>query len=173
MIFETLGAGLLLGLDSLLVCGAAGTCADRRMCRWLPAGFAVCDGLASWLGAQIWQGQRPDFGGWLGPAAVACYGVYLLVLAWVADWRRQRAWWPGLLLPLLLSIDNFAAASELPLVVTAPTAVLMGCISGALAAVGAATGAAVGAKWGRRRGWLAGASLCLLAMLFAVRDALS
>jgi len=122
--------------------------------RLLAGSFAVCDGVATWVGFQLGGGNTGNSSiGWLGPAAVATYGVYVAILtrhsANLAQVPRSTSW---LLfgLPLCLGLDNLVvgmqlkATGESPL----PTALVCGAMSGGLALTGLWIGALM-----RSRGW--------------------
>lgn len=174
MVYPILCAGFLLGLDSLAVSFAVGLTPGRGGRRWLPLAFALCDGLGSWAGAALDLNLRALTGaGWLGPAAVAGYGLYVLASARTAARPTTDGAWLVLVLPVCLSLDNLVAGPSLPFAVTPLSAVVIGGVSGALALVGSAIGGA-GTTWtGRRAGWLSGAILLVLAAALVGRDALS
>ena len=171
MVYPILTAGLLLGLDSLVVSFAIGLTLGRVYC-WLPLAFAVCDGLASWAGAALGLNLQLLGGmSWLGPAVVAGYGLYVLILARTATRLANNAW-IVVVLPVCLSLDNLVASSSFPFAVTPSVAVVLGGLSGVMALAGLAVGAAVAGRAGRRAGWLGGAALLGVAALMVGRDVL-
>jgi putative Mn2+ efflux pump MntP len=181
MHFSLVVAGLLLGLDSFLVSvplGATPLGASHR--RWLALAFAVCDGLASFLG---WFGGMAEwrtsllFGDWLGPVAVGSYGIYVLALAWHS--RRlanaSRGSWLAIGLPLCLSLDNLAAgvgADGTAAGSAALAALATGAASGCLALVGMGLGAALTKRIRLRAQWLGGAALVAVALILLCKEAL-
>ncbi len=155
--------GLLLGLDSLVVGIGLGAVipAWSRRCR-LAFSFAACDGLASLIGSTVGMdrlGFALLWGEWLGPAAAALYGLYVLYLTSRCQdltTNPGTARWLVFSLPICLSLDNLVAglgtdASGAPAVL------------GALAFAGMSGGLACSWYWGRIRprrtrsvpGWLA------------------
>jgi putative Mn2+ efflux pump MntP len=156
-------SGLLLALDSFVVCLALGTLPQPPLRRcWLVVSFALCDGLASWLGAASGAASYLLLAGaeWLGPAAVAAYGLYVLALACRARWSAG-SWaerWLVLGLPLCLSIDNAAS---------------LGAASGGMALLGLVAGTAV-ARWApTRAAWLGGSLLLAVAAVLCCLETLS
>jgi putative Mn2+ efflux pump MntP len=121
---QLLLTALSLGLDSFMAGLAIGPILPSWGGRMLSAlAFGLCDGLASWLGASI-QHQLPDL-----PEFVLYIGSVVLLLAGAI---RSRAWLFAL--PLVLSIDNLAAA------VPAGQAPVLALGSAAMAGVGLALG---------------------------------
>jgi putative Mn2+ efflux pump MntP len=173
--------GLLLGLDSLTVgTGLGAAIPDRsRRCR-LALSFALCDGLASLIGSIIGLDRLRsslEWGEWLGPAAVACYGLYVLWLTWRC---RDLATNPGagrwlvFGLPICLSLDNLVAGmgTNASGVWAVLVALVFGVLSGGLALLGMGIGSALGARSGSRAGWLSGALLILVAGGLILKEAL-
>jgi putative Mn2+ efflux pump MntP len=167
--------GLLLGLDSLVVSVGLGAALPDRNCRrGLALSFALCDGIASWLGSMTWMDgvrQRLESYSWLGPAAVA---VYAAVVLWVAlRFRRQvrstgLARWVTWMLPICFSLDNLAAgAAGGASAAAALTAVALGTISGAMSLAGGNLGVALTrrAPSTLRIEWLGGAVLVATAVV--------
>jgi putative Mn2+ efflux pump MntP len=174
-----LTSGLLLGLDSFAVSLAVGTLPlspGRR--RGLVLSFAVCDGLASWLGAAQWGGlpsllARVD---WLGLSAVGAYGLYVLALACAAHRASSDGGGHGLVLvlPLCLSLDNLVAASpSLPGMPATAVAAVLGAMSGSLALLGVSVGAALVRRVPARPELLSGGLLLLVAATLACVQVLS
>jgi putative Mn2+ efflux pump MntP len=170
-----LTAGLLLGLDSFAVSLAVGTLPlSPRRRRGLALSFALCDGLASWLGSTQGSGLHSllDDTGRLGLAAVAAYGLYVLALARAARQAPPAGagggYWMVLGLPVCLSLDNLVAAGpDLPGVPAALTAAVLGALSGCLALLGLSAGAALARRLPARAGWLGGGLLLLVAATLA------
>jgi putative Mn2+ efflux pump MntP len=171
-------AGLLLALDGFLVSvpiGAMPLSTSSR--RRLALSFAVCDGLASFLGWIIgtaeWTSNLKYYG-WLGPLAVGCYGLYVLSLAWHSG--RMAATkvggWLVLGLPLCLSLDNLAVG--LVSRGSAGSAVLMaiafGAVSGGAACVGLWFGATLATRASLRSEWLTGTALVAVAIALFCKD---
>src|SRR5947209_17964755 len=151
MTVPILTAGLLLGLDSLAVSFAVGASPGGRPRRWLPLAFALCDGLAYWAGAALGPLGLPPGVTWVGPAAVAGYGLYVLAVARTAGGRAATAGaWLALAVPACLSLDNLVAGATLAGPVGLPAAAVVGAISGALALVGLAAGTALASRAGPR-----------------------
>jgi putative Mn2+ efflux pump MntP len=173
--------GVLLGLDSLAVgMGLGAVIPDwRRRCR-LAFSFGVCDGLASLIGSTVGMdrvGSALLWGEWLGPAAAAFYGLYVLYLTWRCQdltTNPGTARWLVFALPICLSLDNLLAgvgteASGLPAVLGA---LAFAGMSGALALLGIGAGSALVARVRFRAGWLSGAFLILGAAGLVLKDAL-
>jgi putative Mn2+ efflux pump MntP len=172
----------LLGVDSFIVCVAVGAL-PRGVAptRWLALSFALCDGLASLIGSmfgiEVLRTALP-WSEWLGPAAVAAYGVYVLYLAWRCHGLTTRAGatrWLVFSLPICLSLDNLVAgmgteASGVPAVLTALT---FGGVSGGLALLGMVVGSTLGARRVFRAWWLGGTLLILIAGGWFFKEALS
>ncbi len=143
-------AGLLLGLDSLLVSiplGALDLPAARR--RRLALAFGLCDGLATGAGASLRPSAFGALGAdstWIGPALIAGYGLYVLALGWRAGAAvsRGRSGRLAYALPVLLSLDNLVggASGFAGPIETAVAAVTMGALSGGMSLLGMAVGAA-------------------------------
>ena len=181
MLNSQFATGLLLGVDSFLVCFAVGTLPGRLLRRtMLGLSFGVCDGLASWIGCVAGMGllrSTPGRGEWIGPLAVAGYGVYVL---WVArrcqglSPRLDTTRWLVLALPLGLSLDNLVAGvgAGAPVVSPVLTALFFGAASGAMALAGLGAGAAVATRSRLRPGWLGGACLILVAGGLVLKEAL-
>jgi putative Mn2+ efflux pump MntP len=170
--------GLLLGLDSLAVgTGLGAAIQDRNRRRWLALSFALCDGLASWIGTVIGAHSlhsSMEWREWVGPSAVAAYGVYVLFLAWRC--QRLTAEPSRCLvfsLPLCLSLDNLTVgigleASGVPSILVAP---VFGLLSGGLALLGLQIGSALSARSRFQPGWLSGVLLLLVAGGLILKEA--
>ncbi|HEY7426990.1 MAG TPA: hypothetical protein VH682_22335 [Gemmataceae bacterium] len=170
MSYPLLVTGLLLGLDSFAVSVAVGAlpgCGMRRT--RLALSFAVCDGLASWLGAAGFGAPFSLRGvEWLGPATVAGYGLYVLALAWATHRTssdRGGGFWLAPALPVCLSLDNLVAGAGTALSGEAAltAAGILGAISGGLALLGFSLGAALACRVPVRTAWLGGGLLLLVA----------
>ncbi len=175
-------AGLMLALDSFAVSVAIGTLPRNGVRRlWLVLSFALCDGLAFWFGAVWLGGLRSSLEGWdwLGPAAVAGYGLYVLALATLtrksSTGLGSSTVWLTLGLPLCSSVDNLVAGADsagtgLPPVVTAG---ILGALSGGLALLGLTLGAACGRRLPRQGAWVGGTLLLLVAVALFFLEALA
>jgi putative Mn2+ efflux pump MntP len=166
-------AGLLLGLDSLIVCFAIGLSPEIRGRRWLPLTFALCDGLGWWLGTSLGSLAWPA-AEWVGPVVVAAYGLY--VLAWARTTQRWAATggsWLVFAVPIGLSLDNLVAGAAMSGPVSFPVIVAIGVISGVLALIGLTVGTALATRLDSRRGWLGGAALIVVAAFLTIKDAMS
>jgi putative Mn2+ efflux pump MntP len=172
MTVPILTAGLLLGLDSLIVCFAIGLSPGNRWRRWLPLTFALCDGLGWWLGSALGSLVWP-VAEWVGPAVVAGYGLY--VLAWARTTQRWVASGSRLvfIVPIGLSLDNLVASAAMPGPVGFPAIVAIGVMSGVLALIGLTVGTALATRVGSRSGWLSGAALLVVAAFLTIKDAMS
>jgi putative Mn2+ efflux pump MntP len=172
---------LTLGLDSLAVgVGLGAPVRDARRRLRLALAFALCDGLASFLGWALgvaaWRDSL-EWAGWIGPAAVAGYGLYVLGLAWQSS-RLSEAGaggWLVLALPLCLSLDNLAAGvgPDASAGAAAVAALALGAFSGCLAWSGLRLGSAAAARAWLRAEWLGGAALLLVAAALCCREFLS
>src|SRR5207248_886694 len=93
-----------------------------RRHRWLPPAFALCDGLAWWAGTAL--GPLPlaaSSAGWIGPAVVAGYGLYVFAVARSAARRAAvGGTWVVFAVPLFLSLDNLVAANAFAGTVSLP-----------------------------------------------------
>ena len=181
MLQSRLLLALVLSLDTAAVGVGLGAAlpARRRQRLALTLAFALCDGLASYLGWALglaWH-DAPEGGEWLGPAAVAAYGVYILYLALRSGDLAANpgaARWLAFGLPVCLSLDNLVAgvatpASAVPAILPA---LAFGVMSGGLALVGSRVGSAVRARSRFRVRWLGGALLVLFAAGLVLKDAL-
>jgi putative Mn2+ efflux pump MntP len=175
------GIDLLLGVDSFVVAAAAETAAlrpdDRRRLVWA---FAICDGLASSVGAawgNDWLTGAFTWLGCLGPLAVAVYGIYVFCLAGQARAAARGAGGalssPSLVvIPLCLSLDNLV----LPTVLGSggwevlASGVLAGAVSGSLAFAGLRLGEGVGQQLGTGRERLGGLLLLIVACALGGRE---
>ena len=175
--------GLLLGLDSLAVGTGLGAAVPERNRRlWLALSFGLCDGLATLIGLIIDMDRvrsSLEWCEWLGPAAVAGYGLYVLYLAWHCQNLAANpgaARWLAFGLPLCLSLDNLVtagagtAASGVPAVLLALT---FGLISGGMASLGMWAGAALGTRVRLGAGWIGGAVLILVAVGLVLKESVS
>jgi manganese efflux pump family protein len=190
--------GLLLGLASLAVgIGLGAVIPDRNRRGWLALSFALCDGLASLIGSLVGIDRLRSslssslpWGEWLGPLAVACYGLYVLYLTWrcmnpanpttnptnpanpATNFGAAR--WLVFGLPICLSLDNLVAGvgTEASGMSAVLAALAFGVVSGGLALLGLGVGSALGARGRFRAGWLGGALLILVAGGLVLKEAL-
>jgi putative Mn2+ efflux pump MntP len=181
MHFSLLIAGLLLGLDSFLVSvplGATRLSARHRL--RLAVAFALCDGLASFLGwvagMAEWHASFEPLE-WLGPLAVGGYGFYVLNLAWHSRRLAESGagGWLALGLPLCLSLDNLAAGlgSEESASSAALVALASGLISGCQSLIGLQLGAAISTRVRVREECFVGAALVVLALVLLCKETLA
>jgi putative Mn2+ efflux pump MntP len=181
MLQSRLLLALVLSLDTAAVGVGLGAAlpARRRQRLALTLAFALCDGLASYLGWALglaWH-DAPEGGEWLGPAAVAGYALYVLALAWHS--RRlaeaRAGGWLALALPLCLSLDNLAAGvgPDASAGTAALTALAFGAASGGLALLGLHLGTALAARARVRAEWLGGAVLLTVALALVGKEMLS
>jgi putative Mn2+ efflux pump MntP len=160
--------GMVLGLDSLLVGAGLGVLVRQpshriRLAVW----FAVCDGLASWLGstagiARLGSGLHPTE--WFTPAVLAGYAIYVFYLARrCRDAMRQSSSVGRLAfcVPIFLSLDNLVAGTPTS---SALAPLTFGAISGAMALCGLACGATLGMRRGVPAWRLSGMLLFLAAV---------
>ncbi len=174
-------AGLLLGLDSFLVCLAVGALPERSVRRsQLALSFGICDGAATWIGWVVGM-ERPrwslDWSSWLGPAAVACYGAYVLFLAWrsqVISAKLASTRWLIFALPLCLSVDNlFAGLGGQPTGHPFLVPAAYGLISGVLALIGMGVGSFLVRRSHLSSRWTAAVLLLMVAGGLALKEALA
>jgi putative Mn2+ efflux pump MntP len=179
MLQSRLLLALVLSLDTAAVSVGLGAALPARRCQRLALAFALCDGLASYLGWALglaWH-DAPEWGEWLGPAVVAGYALYVLALAWHS--RRlaeaRAGGWVALALPLCLSLDNLAAGvcPEASAGTAALTALAFGAASGGLALLGLRLGTALAAGARVRAEWLGGAVLLTVALALVCKEMLS
>jgi putative Mn2+ efflux pump MntP len=174
-------AGLLLSLDSLLVSVPLGVQRMNAAQRSRVAlAFAVCDGLASYLGWATglarWCASLEPIE-WLGPMALGIYGVCMLSLAWQG--RRLAsagfAGWMALGLPICLSLDNLAAGigSDAWGSTAALAALTCGLFSGCLSLVGLWLGAVIASRVPVRAQGFAGAALVVVAIVLICKERLA
>jgi len=168
--------GLALALDSFAVSASVGaTGLNRSRLLWLPLGFGICDGLASFLGSCLPFGPGDDPEHWLlwiGPLAVAAYALYVLILGKLAQsaGKGTAASWLVFALPICLSVDNFLTGGRLnTLGLPAPfTASIFGLCSGLLAYAGLRLGGVGAARWPSAARGAGAIGLLLLAVIMAV-----
>jgi putative Mn2+ efflux pump MntP len=173
--------GLLLGLDSFVVCLALGTSPENRARRLaLAICFGLCDGLASWLGATGIGVRLTSFAvlDWLGPVAVGSYGLFVLALACGARHfpRFPRLGsWLVFALPVCLSLDNLAVGVGLETSggTSIVTALGLGLASGCLSLLGFSLGTKIANRVRFRTDWLAGIGLILVAFVLLCKEVLS
>jgi len=165
-----LAAGLLLGLDSFVVSvplGATSLSASHR--RHLALAFAVCDGLASFLGQFLpLTGVRSLVADidWLAPAILASYGFFVFFLGRRAAMESPGGrYLPTFAMPFLLSLDNLVCATPSAPVAaqTLSEAVTAGAISGVFSLVGLSFGVATANQMRERARWAAGGLFLLAA----------
>ena len=140
--------------------------------------FAACDGAASLLGWALGADALRSSAAWcewLGPAAVAGYGAYVLWLAGrgrrLADGGRGAGLAPAV--PLALSLDNLVAGTGAASPAAAvATALGLAAASGAMALAGLWLGAALAGRARVRAEWLGGAALTAVAAALAVKELL-
>ena len=115
MIPSVAGVLFLLGADSFCASAAIRIQAPGARLKWqLPAAFAVCDGLGSFVGSLTQAGWIIDrrIGSAISAAAVfAVIGLLLMIGKRPAE---QFSTWPAraaflAAIPLLLAVDNFLA----------------------------------------------------------------
>jgi putative Mn2+ efflux pump MntP len=173
---------LLLSVDSFAASAALGALNLRRPWRYgLALLFGLCDGLAAYVSLCIGAdglGAAQEWCEWLGPVAVAAYGLFVLALAW---YSRRLAASPGparwlvLGVPVCLALDNLVAGAKLEGAGLPPAvaALCFGLVSGALALLGLFAGAALAGRVRLRAEWLGGAALVCLAVVLCCKQLLS
>ena len=176
--------GLSLGLDSFAVgigLGAAAPEASRH--RWrLACAFGLCDGLASFLGSLAGMDAVRSFAeasDWLGPIAVAVYGLFVLCLAFqsrrLADIPRLGTW-GAFVIPVCVSLDNFVVGVGPDASTTSAglIALGLGVVSGCLALLGMYLGSALARRvtGTLRAEWLGGSLLILVAVALMCKELL-
>jgi putative Mn2+ efflux pump MntP len=178
MLISQLVTGLVLGFDSFLVCLALGTLPQASARRkQLALSFGLCDGAATLIGSVVATDRLRstlDGSNWLGPAAVACYGAYVLFLAWRAQnvsTKLASTRWIAFGLPLCLSVDNLVTglggqAAEAPFL----TAVVYGVISGGLALLGLVAGSSLVSRTRFSAGWMGAVLLLIVAASLALKE---
>ena len=145
-VFAIITSALGLSLDSFFVSIPLGIVADRSVNRRrLAMAFGICDGIATLAGAALASLLFHVSTGWfheIGPALIALYGVYVVVIGWygLSRLRNSRTLY---FLAVMLSFDNLIAGSGLGgLSLSSVTlAVMAGLISGAMAFAGFSLGA--------------------------------
>jgi hypothetical protein len=108
------GILFLLGADSFCASAAIRIqLPEARLKRQLPAAFAVCDGIGSFVGSATQAGRILDGGIASGIGAAAVIAAIGLVM--IGKRRADKySTWPGragvlVAIPLLLAVDNFIA----------------------------------------------------------------
>jgi len=174
--------GILLGLDSLAVgTGLGAAIPDRNRRRWLALSFALCDGLASWIGSGTRLGRfrsSLEWCDWVGPTAVASYGLYVLYQALRCKGLAAKPGagrWLVFGLPVCLSLDNLftGVGSELTGASAALIASGFGAISGTMAILGMHAGSVLNARGGIPAGWVGGTLLVLVAGGLFLKESLA
>jgi hypothetical protein len=109
------GVLFLLGVDSFCASAAVRIQLPEVRLKWrLPAAFAVCDGLGSFVGSATQAGRLIDgriAAGISAAAVIAAIGLVMLIGKRPAE---KYSTWPGraavlVTIPLLLAADNFLA----------------------------------------------------------------
>jgi putative Mn2+ efflux pump MntP len=169
---------LLLSLDTFVVGVGLGAALPHRYRLRIALTFAVCDGLASFLG---WATRREwgavlEMSEWFGPVAAATYGLGVLRLAWRGRGlvKTGAVGWLMLGLPLCLSLDNFAVGVGIDAsgVGAATAALALGAVSGSLALLGLWLGAVLTTCLRLRGEWLGGTILLVAAIALLCKDAI-
>jgi putative Mn2+ efflux pump MntP len=180
MLISQLVTGLLLGFDSFLVSLALGALPERSVRRnQLALSFGLCDGAATLIGSVVATERLRsilDWSNWLGPAAVACYGAYVLFLAWRCknvSTQLASTRWIAFGLPLCLSVDNLITglggqAAGAPIL----TAAAYGVISGGLAMFGMVVGSYLPGRSRFGVGWTGAMLLLIAAATLALKETL-
>jgi putative Mn2+ efflux pump MntP len=131
----------------------------------------MCDGLAFLIGSLIGMHHLHsslEWGEWLGPVAVAGYGLYVLYLTWRCQDLSKNLGagrWLVFGLPICLSLDNLVAgmgteAAGVPVVLVA---LAFGIVSGGLALLGMGVGCSLAARSRFQAGWVSGILLIVAA----------
>lgn len=175
---EILVFGALAGLDNLQVCSSIGLLpVRRRRMHELAAAFAVSEiggaVVGLFLGRAILRLLGP-VGTQMAPLAMLACGAAVLLLALRRKDVDKVVNSDTLLvgLPLSLSLDNVVAGAGISLssrsVVT--SAILIGCVSGAMSAAGLYFGGFLRRFLPRRSEVMVGAFLCVLAIRMLLTD---
>src|SRR5436305_1873111 len=120
MIAGRLVLGFTLSLDNFRASIALGTLPfSRRRAVQVAVTFGIWDGLAPLAGVLIGRSFHEKLGpvaGYLGPAVMGIYGLYLLVRAFLTDEPEEIDQpWALFGIPLSLSLDNLLAGTSLGL----------------------------------------------------------
>jgi manganese efflux pump family protein len=170
MLGELLVLGFVLSLDNFRTAIALGALRlSRRHAFQVAVTFGFWDGVAPLTGILIGRYTGEAIGNtaeYIGAAALAAYGVYLLVEAWrsPATEEPERRWQLlGLTLPL--SLDNVVAGTSLGLLGVGPwiAPVLFGSITTVMAFIGLQLGGAASRIIRIRPEVLTGVSLIIMA----------
>jgi putative Mn2+ efflux pump MntP len=181
MLPSLLTTGLLLGVDSFLVCFAVAALLERSAeRRRLALAFGICDGLASLIGSVVGVDRLRsalDWSEWLGPAAVAGYGLYVLYVAWRCRRLAKDTDTTGRLvfvLPICLSLDNLVIGAGSGASAASPflVASTFGVMSGGLALLGIWVGSDLKSRSRERAMWLGGVLLILVAGFLCIKEVL-
>jgi hypothetical protein len=109
------GVMFLLGADSLCASAAVRIQLPEARLKWeLPAAFALCDGLGSFVGSVTQAGRIIDGRIALGIGTAATFAAIGLLLMIGKRPAEKYLRWPGraavvVAIPLLLATDNFLA----------------------------------------------------------------
>jgi manganese efflux pump family protein len=165
--------GLVLGLDSFrlsLGLGMFKPSTGRQIAQALA--FGLCDGLALLVGLAFGRALMDVFNPWVkyvGPVAVALYGLYLVRVARDHEGTEWNAQWMMFGLPLCLSLDNMVAGAGLGMfdypVLLSP--VIIGLLSGLMSFVGLWLGHAIGNRLPFKAELVGGVTLLVLSAILA------
>ena len=142
---DAMGSGILLGLDSFVVCLGLGTLVPRKCCASLALAFGVCDAVASASGALAGN-WLPNVTGldWspLLAFGIVAYAALVVIFARRPPnlGRRARGWF---VVPLISSLDNLIAGAGAPGSAQFGNSLFLAAASAALALVGLKLGAFV------------------------------
>ena len=163
-------ANLTLGLDSFAICVGLGS-VDKSRWTWpvLALSFAAADAAGTALGGILGQGY-PHLAvsiAFFAPIGVAAYGCLVLVAAaHIQAFAMSRA--GMVLLPLLLSLDNVAAAAlgRDGLMAAAVSSAFI--VTAFMALAGCAAGAVLVGRWPALKQPLAGGAALLAALVMGI-----
>jgi len=164
------GTCFLLGADSAFASAAIGMILPKGRLRWqLPAAFAICDGLFSFLGCVTRPGLAIDRSvaeGITLLAAIVAMGLLLVLAASSKHTHSTRTGKTVILvaIPLLLAVDNyFGGEASSAIIPPATLALATAGTSYLTSLLGLFIGEWTGARL-QRFGWSATAPVALLLM---------
>jgi hypothetical protein len=159
---------LYVGIDSFVVCIGLGTMnRPRRTWPLLAVSFGIADAFGTTLGGvfgQAYHGLTSDLA-CAAPTAVAAYGC--VVVAATARIRALVATRVGLvLLPILLSVDNFVAAALGDHGAASSSSTFFA--TSLMALLGCVAGAALARRWPALKQGLPGATVVAAALIMSL-----